>query len=66
MARAGLSLARPDLQAPLRRPASRAGPARLSRFVRRKPLGTIGAVLVMRWKNAEVLEPGEYLRSGKK
>ena len=29
-------------------------------------LVTTGAVLLTRWKNAEVLEPGEYLRSGKK
>ena len=49
MADATLTLARPgpDLQAPVRRPAPRAGAAWVGRFVRRKPLGAIGGALVL-------------------
>jgi peptide/nickel transport system permease protein len=47
MARATLVLTRPDLQAPVRRPAPRAGLLRLGRFVARKPLGAIGAAIVI-------------------
>jgi peptide/nickel transport system permease protein len=47
MARAALVLTRPDLQAPVRRPAARAGLLRLGRFVARKPLGAIGAAIVI-------------------
>ncbi|HEY3063375.1 MAG TPA: ABC transporter permease, partial [Chloroflexota bacterium] len=48
MARATLVLTRPEeLQAPLRRPVSRTGLIWLSRFVARKPLGAIGAGIVL-------------------
>ncbi len=47
MARATLVLARPELEAPLRRPAPRGGLLWLGRFIRRKPLGAIGAAIVM-------------------
>src|SRR5688572_27202991 len=47
MARATLTLARPELQAPVRRPAPQASVDWLRSFVRRKPLGALGAGLVI-------------------
>jgi peptide/nickel transport system permease protein len=47
MARATLILARPELEAPLRRPVPRGGLLWLGRFIHRKPLGAIGGAIVV-------------------